>query len=79
MENFEKYQENNRKDKDIISSLLPVHTLTGCDTVPIMFGAGNKKLLIIIKKLLHSVLVRRMLVILILWESKIYLFSPVME
>ena len=38
------------KHKDLIPSLLTVHTLTGCDTVPKMFGIGKGKALNVMKK-----------------------------
>ena len=29
--------------KDLVNSLIPVHALSGCDTVPMMFGIGKTK------------------------------------
>ena len=38
------------KHKDLIPSLLAVHILIGCDTVPSMFGIGKGKALHVMKK-----------------------------
>ena len=36
-------KESVKRHTDIIPSLLSMHALTGCDTVPMMFGIGKKK------------------------------------
>ena len=43
------------KHIDIIPQIMSIHAMTGCDSVPMMYGVGKKKALSIIKKspLLH--------------------------
>ena len=44
-----------KKHIDIIPQIMSMHAMTGCDSVPMMYGVGKKKALSIIKKspLLH--------------------------
>ena len=39
-----------RKHKDIVDSLIALHALSGCDSVPMMFGIGKGKALSALKK-----------------------------
>ena len=39
------------KHKDTIGQMLSLHALTGCDSVPMMFGVGKKKALSVIKRI----------------------------
>ena len=39
-----------KKHIDIIPQIMYMHTLTGCDSVPMMYGVGKKKVLSIMKK-----------------------------
>ena len=38
------------RQKDIVSSLIAAHALSGCDSVPMMFGIGKGKVLAALKK-----------------------------
>ena len=38
------------KYSHLVNSLIPVHALTGCDTVPMMFGIGKTKSVNIVSK-----------------------------
>ena len=43
-------KESVRKHVDVIPHILSMHALTGCDSVPMMFGIGKKKALCAIRK-----------------------------
>ena len=57
--------------KDLRSSLLAIHALTGCDAIPKMFGIGKGQAL--------NVLEGRMPVTPISWKSQRNLLPTVME
>ena len=38
------------KNKEFAPSLIPLHALTGCDTVPMLYGIGKAKALAVLKK-----------------------------
>ena len=48
-------KESVKKHIDIIPQIMSLHAMTGCDSVPMMYGVGKKKALSIIRKspLLH--------------------------
>ena len=37
--------KSSEANKSIVSSLVPLHALSGCDSVPMMFGIGKSKAL----------------------------------
>ena len=39
-----------KKNKELAPSLIPLHALTGCDTVPMLYGIGKAKALAVLKK-----------------------------
>ena len=38
------------RNRDLVPSLIPLHALTGCDTVPILYGIGKTKAFAVLKK-----------------------------
>ena len=38
------------RNRDLVPSLIPLHALTGCDTVPMLYGIGKAKALAVLKK-----------------------------